>query len=239
MRNLRSKFSGQPAHYQSSEYQCVRALVEKWSRNRTAPLEVLDFGFGRGKFLDLFVTSGCRVTGVDANPEYVTEGRLKGYNCLTPEEFQALRGRSYDIIFLSHLIEHVEPHNLVELISELCERAAPNGKMIIISPVPGERFFHDFSHVRPYLPQSIRHALGQSGSPIVYGERNVLELSDIYFFKDPWRTRYWRSFYVKGSVLNRVTSVLNKLFDVLWRFSGGQVGTTASWLGVYDVSSKL
>jgi len=97
----------------------------------------------------------------------------------------------------------------------------------------GERFFHDFSHVRPYLPQSVRHAFGQVGAPLSFGERNLIELVDIYFFKDPWRTRSWRSFYVGTGASRLATLAINALFDGVWRASGGRLGTVASWLGVY------
>src|SRR4029450_12020667 len=107
------------------------------------------------------------------------------------------------------------------LVPRLCAKLVAGGSLIIVTPTWGERFYHDFSHVRPYLPQSIRHAFGQSGAPISYGERNFIELVDVYFFRDPYRTRSWRSFYVGGDVKRALTRALNAAFDALWRLSAG------------------
>lgn len=104
----------------------------------------------------------------------------------------------------------------------------------MITPVYGERFYHDFTHVRPYLPQSIRHAFGQIGSPISFGETQLIELTDIYFFKDPYRTRLWRSFYVGNKVEKLFTKLLNKFFDFAWNITDGRIGVTSSWCGIYQ-----
>jgi hypothetical protein len=112
---------------------------------------------------------------------------------------------------------------------------AQEGRLVIVTPTPGERFYHDFSHVRPYLPQSVRHAFGQTGAPISFGEASLIELVDIYFFKDPYRTRLWRSFYVGGGISKVFTGTINTAFDIVWRLSAGRFGVIASWLGVYKL----
>ena len=70
------------------------------------------------------------------------------------------RGR-VRLVFLSHLVEHLPPADLVLLIPRLCALLVPDGRLVLITPLLGERFFHDFSHIRPYYPQSLRHAFGQ------------------------------------------------------------------------------
>jgi SAM-dependent methyltransferase len=162
----------------------------------------------------------------------------KGFQAYEPEAFFATTQDPFDVVFLSHLIEHVTPDALVALVPRLCARLARNGRMIMLSPTPGERFYHDFSHIRPYLPQSIRHAFGATGMPISYGEAGLLEMVDIHFFKDPYRTRLWRSFYVNRGIKGAFTRQYNRLLDVLWRASGGRIGKTASWLGVYELRAR-
>ncbi|MNN66956.1 hypothetical protein D3C81_1825610 [compost metagenome] len=120
------------------------------------------------------------------------------------------------------------------MLDKLISLLSPSGRLVIISPTLGERFFYDFSHIRPYYPQSIRHAFGQSSSPLSFGATERVLLKDIYFFKDPMRTRKWRSFYVTSSPLNPLTRALNNTFDIAWRVTAGHVGVTSSWLGVYQ-----
>ncbi|GAA7763814.1 methyltransferase [Cupriavidus sp. SHE] len=226
------------AHYQYLEYVRVMSLMRQYQAASARPLRVLDFGCGLGKFLNVFASLGMEVTGVDANPAYVAGAREKGFQAYEPEAFFATTQDPFDVVFLSHLIEHVTPDALVALVPRLCARLARNGRMIMLSPTPGERFYHDFSHIRPYLPQSIRHAFGATGMPISYGEAGLLEMVDIHFFKDPYRTRLWRSFYVNRGIKGAFTRQYNRLLDVLWRASGGRIGKTASWLGVYELRAR-
>jgi SAM-dependent methyltransferase len=223
------------AHYQTLEYDRITTLMREFQRGRISALRVLDFGCGLGKFLDCFTTLGLSVTGVDTNKDYVAGARKKGYAVSTPEDFFAASHEPFDAVFLSHLIEHVSPDELVALVPRLCALLAKNGRLIVISPTLGERFYHDFSHVRPYLPQSIRHAFGATGMPISFGEAGLIELIDIYFFKDPYRTRQWRSFYISSGFKGAFTRAYNRMLDLIWRASGGRIGVTASWLGVYEL----
>jgi len=221
------------AHYQELEFQRVHALFADWSRDRNAPLKVLDYGCGRGKYLKLFGALGLEAHGVDINPAYVNEGQAAGFAVLHDAEMDSRAG-SYDVVFLSHLIEHLHPDELVMLFPRLCAMLAAGGRIVILTPVAGERFYHDFSHIRPYYPQSIRHAFGQHDAPLSFAAQRLIELKDIYFFRDPYRTRTWRSFYAGPRWQRRFVDLLNRSFDLLWYASGGRIGTLASWMGVYE-----
>lgn len=223
------------AHYQTIEFEKVRSLFQSYSKegNGKSPT-VLDFGCGKGKFLELFSSLGFAVTGTDISAAYIEEVSAKGYKALSLGVVFNDKA-AYDFIFLSHIIEHIDPTNLVQLIPKLVALLAPGGRLILITPTDGQRFYHDFSHVRPYLPQSVRHAFGQTGAPISFGESKLVELQDIYFFKDPYRTRLWRSFYVGRGLKRKSTKLINDIFDLMWRVSGGRVGVTASWCGVYTI----
>ncbi|AIZ33481.1 class I SAM-dependent methyltransferase [Pseudomonas parafulva] len=222
-----------PAHYQTLETQRVKRLLGEWSANRRQSLSVLDYGLGRGKYLRLFREWGLQPVGVDINPDYINQAIEEGFEAYHESELAPLQ-QSFDVIFLSHLVEHLDPTQLLTLLKRLIDLLAPGGRLVLISPVLGERFFHDFSHVRPYYPQSIRHAFGQSNAPLSFGASERIVLSDIYFFRDPYRTRLWRSFYVEKSVLHPFTRWINRGLDLAWRASNGHVGVTSSWLGVYQ-----
>jgi SAM-dependent methyltransferase len=225
----------QPAHYQTLEYERVRTLFRSFAAGRSERLKVLDYGCGRGKYMRCFAELGFEVSGADLNTAYVAEGRAAGFATLTPEELLADPRPRFDIIFLSHLVEHLDPEDLTALVPRLCGLLLPGGRLVIITPLLGERFFHDFSHIRPYYPQSIRHAFGQQTSELSFGAATLIELKDIYFFKDPYRTRTWRSFYVGTGASGAFTRLVNRFFDLSWRVSGGRIGVKTSWLGVYEV----
>ena len=225
----------QPAHYQTLEYERVRTLFGSFANGRSAPLKVLDYGCGRGKYMRCFAELGFDVSGADLNPDYVAEGRAAGFATFSPQELLGEPTPRFDIVFLSHLVEHLAPEELTRLVPQLCALLLPGGRLVMITPLLGERFFHDFSHIRPYYPQSIRHAFGQQASELSFGAATLIELKDIYFFKDPYRTRTWRSFYVSKGPKGAFTRLLNRFFDLSWRISGGRIGAKASWLGVYEI----
>jgi SAM-dependent methyltransferase len=227
-----------PAHYQTLEYARVERLFRDFAARSAKPLRVLDYGCGRGKYLRCFRDLGLDVAGADMNPAYIAEGRGAGFAVYSPDELFDGNDRQYDVVFLSHLVEHLTPDELVEMVPRLCAMLAPGGRLIMITPLFGERFYHDFSHVRPYYPQSIRHAFGQMTSELSLGASRLIELEDIYFFKDPYRTRTWRSFYVSTGVRGALTRALNRLFDLSWRASAGRIGAKASWLGIYRMLDR-
>jgi len=223
-------------HYQTLEFQRVDKIIRELTLQSSTPLRILDFGCGPGKYATHFTSLGCHVTAVDANPSYVEKLCANGIECMAPDVFMAGEQGEFDVIFLSHLIEHIPPDELTALIPRLCRALSSSGRLVLITPLPGERFYHDFSHVRPYLPQSIRHAFGQLGAPISYGESRLIQMIDIHFFKDPYRTRTWRSFYTGPVWMQRVTRCINRMFDMAWLASGGRIGATASWLGIYQLA---
>lgn len=221
-------------HYQHLEYRRVESLIKAWIRQKPEEeLKVLDFGCGRGKYLRLLTSLGCDVCGVDANQDYAAENLRNGFNVLHPEELISCDTK-FDIIFLSHLVEHLTPQELIDLVPNLCKLLNEGGRFVIITPVLGERFYHDFSHIRPYYPQSIRHAFGQEDAPLQFGARGLIVLKDIYFFRDPFQTRTWRSFYINRGILGAAVKLINRGMDFIWNASGGRVGVLASWLGVYE-----
>jgi SAM-dependent methyltransferase len=221
-----------PAHYRTLELSKVESLFRQYRSEAGRPLKVLDYGCGRGTYLRQFQAIGHELIGCDFNPDYVAEARAAGFDAYGPDELFSGDHR-FDVIYLSHLVEHLPPADLVGLVPRLCALLAPAGRLIIITPMLGERFFHDSTHVRPYYPQSIRHAFGQTQTEVMFGAASLIELKDIYFFKDPYKTRTWRSFYVRKGLVGRFTAALNDAFDVAWRLSGGRIGVTTSWLGVY------
>lgn len=223
----------QVKHYQTIEFERIQKLFTEFQKATNSTLNVLDFGCGKGKFLNLFSSLGFDVTGTDINLIYVEDAKLNGFNAISIDELFENK-QKYDFIFLSHIVEHINPEELVNLIPKLLNLLTINGRLVLITPVYGERFYHDFTHIRPYFPQSIRHAFGQTGSPISFGETQLIELTDIYFFKDPYRTRLWRSFYVGNSFEKSSTKLLNKFFDLIWDISGGRIGVVSSWCGIYQ-----
>lgn len=70
--------------------------------------KVLEIGCGAGGILEVFKKEGCDVTGIDLGEEYINYGRKKGINLLTGTSKDLLKNHmeSFDLIILSHVLEH-------------------------------------------------------------------------------------------------------------------------------------
>ena len=218
------------AHYQNFE---ARRL-EKLFANRYRGKSVLDIGCGQGRNFPAMDKAGCHVTGVDANAEQVAGLRAQGREVYTPENLPT--GEKYDILLMSHIIEHMDARELAEFFNHYLNYLEPDGKFIVATPVLGERFYYDFTHIRPYYPQSLWMLIGGLDTAMEFKSGFKTRLEDIYFFRDAWKPRTSRAYYPVPDVpvwqkwLIDAGAVLGSAAHI---WSGGRIGALASWMGIY------
>ena len=118
---------------------------------------VLDVGAGRGYFLEALAARDVEAVGIDISEEAAAEGRRVGVEILVEDAFSYLPGRT-DLagIYLSHVIEHLDPQRADELLRLAMHSLRVGGTMVIVTPNPGDWltmshiFWLDPTHVRPY-----------------------------------------------------------------------------------------
>lgn len=230
------------AHYQEEEKKCL----EKLAKSKFAGKKVLDIGCGTGKYMELFKKYGCEVTGVDVNPKQVADLCVKGYRTYLPEELPA--DETWDVVLMSHVIEHMPPDKLVASFENLFPKLNKDGRLIVIAPLLGERFYYDFTHERPYYPQSLWMLFGNMECPASYKSQWRLELDDIHFFRDPVRLRGNRYYYPcvakhepawKFSLFSSLITGINVMLTLCHKFAPGLLGVRASWMGIYKISGVV
>jgi 2-polyprenyl-3-methyl-5-hydroxy-6-metoxy-1,4-benzoquinol methylase len=121
---------------------------------------VLDVGCGYGAKLRRLVADGYEAVGVDVNRDAVNTLNEEGLPCVTVEQFQKTE-ELYDVILMSHIIEHFDGDGLVLFMDSYLDRLRPGGHIIIATPVFTPRFFEDPDHVRPYDPGSVLMIFGE------------------------------------------------------------------------------
>jgi SAM-dependent methyltransferase len=222
------------AHYHKIEQKKIRNLLKIFKSKRGAV--ICDVGFGLGNYLDFAKEIGYNTYGVDVNPHYVIQAIKNGHHAFLAGDYSNIGKMEFDLVLMSHVIEHLEPDALLVLIKQYVGLLKPDGILIIASPLLGDRFFYDISHVRPYYPQSIWHAFGQNSEELST-ERTPwkLELIDINFIKDSFRTRLNRSYYVRdyNLIWFSIMRIKNYLFALIYLVTGARFGIKASWIGVY------
>lgn len=120
--------------------------------------EILDLGCGRGEFLELMRDAGLRARGADSNAECVEICRAKGLEAEHRDLFETLLEApesSLGGIFCSHVVEHLPPSRLPELIRLAASRLHRDGLLAIETPNPeclatmAAHFYLDPTHRRP------------------------------------------------------------------------------------------
>jgi O-antigen chain-terminating methyltransferase len=149
---------------------------------------VLDLGCGRGEFLDVLRGAGIEATGVDADADAVAACRDKGLAAEQGDLFAYLAAQadgSADGIFCAHVVEHLPPRRVPELVTLAVEKLAPGGLLAMETPNPGclaifaRDFYLDPTHVRPVPSNQLHYYLEEAG----FVDLEVHELhpaSDVY-----------------------------------------------------------
>lgn len=94
---------------------------------------LLDVGCGNGAFLDSAIEMGWNAEGVDFDPQAVEVARQRGLN-VRHGGIEVLINRSeyYDVITLSHVIEHV--HDPLRMLKSCLRLLKPKGRLWLETP---------------------------------------------------------------------------------------------------------
>jgi SAM-dependent methyltransferase len=139
---------------------------------------VLDIGCGYGYFVRRALAAGFDAYGVDLSADGIREAEKHTAGRVfrgTIDDVEALAGRRFDVIFASHLIEHIpEPRAFVEA---LTPRLNDGGIVMFVTPnikswlarISGRRWvsFKIPEHVAYYTPATIGELLEDAGLEVV------------------------------------------------------------------------
>lgn len=151
--------------------------------------KVLDLACGRGEFLELLSERGICGIGIDKNENTCNDIKKRGLDCICDDIFNYLENSdhaSVDGIFISHFIEHLEPNEIIKLLSLSNKIMKPNGIMVITTPNVGslpmqlDYFHRDFSHIKFYHPELIRFFVHYSNFSVIDSGSN-----DRFWFRSP------------------------------------------------------
>jgi len=146
---------------------------------------VLDVGCGRGEFLELLREVGAGGVGIDADAAMVVASRAKGLEAVEGDAREYLAGRpdSLDGVFAAHLIEHLRPEDVVQLVRDSARALRPGGRLLLVTPNPHNlnmqlrEFWTDLQHVRFYTPEIVAWILTEAGLHQVETGENSLYVS--------------------------------------------------------------
>jgi SAM-dependent methyltransferase len=134
--------------------------------------DVLDFGCGRGEFLDLLRQEGIRARGIDINHEMVELCRARGLDVAEGDGLAFLEGLpdgSLGGLFASQVVEHLQPDQLLRLVSTAFHKLRPGATVVLETINPAcwlaffESYLRDITHVRAIHPDTLKYLLQASG----------------------------------------------------------------------------
>jgi SAM-dependent methyltransferase len=149
---------------------------------------VLEIGSAYGFMLNLFHRSGWQVTGVEPARDCAAYCREEFDIPVLEESFSesTLEGRTFDLIVLSHVLEHIL--HPVAFLSILTSRLERNGFLAIevpniTNPQSSLELCHmNGAHLSYFSPNSLRQALARAGLEVVVldeVERGIRTISTV------------------------------------------------------------
>ena len=151
---------------------------------------MLDLGCGRGEFLGVAQEAGLAARGIDQNEECIALCRAKGLEAEQNDLFSylsSLPDGSLGGAFCSHVVEHLPPGRLPNLVHLLARKLRAGAMTAIETPNPAAHFYIDPTHTRPVPPVLLRFYLEEAG----FGNIEIERLSPVsdyaIFARKLWR----------------------------------------------------
>jgi SAM-dependent methyltransferase len=125
---------------------------------------VLDFGCGRGEFLEVLREEGIEAGGVDSDPYMVARCREKGLTDVEQGDgldyLSNTEPDSLGSIFASQVIEHLGFEQLQQLLTISLEKLMPGGLLVVETVNPHnpqalKHFWIDPTHRNPLFPEVV------------------------------------------------------------------------------------
>ena len=154
----------------------ICAYLERWI---PADSDVLELGAGWCDFANL--VRARSVTAVDLEAVVLTAaaGHVRAV-VADATDLRELEDSSFDVVFASNLLEHLERALSDRLLAEAVRVLRPGGRLILLQPnfrlQPG-RYFDDYTHVAIFTDQSLRDYLAAAGWHVEHVAPRFLPLS--------------------------------------------------------------
>jgi O-antigen chain-terminating methyltransferase len=155
-------------------YAPLLALVEQ---RLSQPWRAIDYGCGRGEWLELLRDRGWDASGVDANASMLREAAalsLRVHRGDMIDHLSAQPDQSAALLSAFHVVEHISQEALFDFVRHAARVLAPGGLLILETPNPENvavgtsNFYLDPTHRRPIPPLLLHFIVEQAGFEAVH-----------------------------------------------------------------------
>jgi ubiquinone/menaquinone biosynthesis C-methylase UbiE len=154
----------------------ICAYLGRWIRRDA---DVLELGAGWCDFANLVTARSVTAMDIDAVVDKAADDHVTAVvgDCTDLSRFD---DASFDVVFASNLLEHLERPVTDALLAESHRVLRPGGRLILVQPNfrlnPGG-YFDDFTHVAIFTDQSLSDYLTASGWSVEHVEARFLPLT--------------------------------------------------------------
>ena len=147
-------------------------LVERYGDDLIDHQPVVDVGCGRGELLGRLAERDAHVIGIEPDPGMASEARARGIEVheeLAGPWLRSVPDHSLGSIITTHVLEHLELDDLIELLELAVTKLKPGGVFISETPNPaslivlGNSYLLDPTHVRPLHPSLLSFLCENAG----------------------------------------------------------------------------
>jgi len=195
---------------------------------------ILDVGCGYGSKLKQLTELGyTNVKGVEINQVIVDAVKREGFDVVSADEFDLDEQKeAYDLLLMSHIIEHFQYRDLIEFMENYLACLKPGGLLLIATPLMNPSFYDDFDHVKPYTHISILSVFGGMKSQVQFHSRTKLELVDLVYLRLAYQLKYYRALSMQTRWY-RIPRTVNRLLHLVYRLSFRMIGQPKAWIGLF------
>ncbi|MBL7196620.1 MAG: class I SAM-dependent methyltransferase [Candidatus Omnitrophica bacterium] len=164
-------------------------ILKRALRKDLSGQELLEIGPGGGAFVEAATKEGIKYFGVENCEVLANSLKEKALNVISEEFCDAtFEDKKFDIIYLSHVIEHVDTRfEAVNLISTCYKKLKEGGIIMINAPnVLSHKFdfwLADYTHNFVTTPLRVKTLLIDCGFNCIYEQRTVLLFRNLFILK--------------------------------------------------------
>lgn len=154
----------------------ICAFLSRWIR---ADADVLELGAGWCDFANAITARN--VTAMDLDKVVVASARA-GVNAVVGDctDLTRFGDGSFDAVFASNLLEHLERADTLRLLAEANRVLRPGGRLILVQPnfrLNPNEYFDDYTHVAIFTDRSLRDLLTAEGWAVEHVSARFLPLT--------------------------------------------------------------
>jgi len=176
-----------------------KIILDKIKKNS----KVLDVGLGSGVLMQM-LKGKCDYYAVDYNEHIVDYWKKKNFNvkrCDVAKETLPFKDNFFDIVWCSHIVEHIHSEEQIRFFKELYRILKKGGFLIVFSPTPFNWYFwDDLTHTRPCTHKQLEDLALNAGFSSADSKYSLFRAFpkriQTYFRLPPFRFFIWEVYLI-------------------------------------------